>query len=174
MLRLTTHHIETAHKQLKRQRRREIICLRKIDPLLAIQKNTWYFHVSNNTEQMLYCIKRINDACIEHVGNNFPSLPSALSEHFGRYQQAFLVVMEETERLLSRQPLTYEDAAALRAKIEHEQHVFEQYQKQIIQLIQHHDTNIPAATVYLSLIQESQLLMSNLRHILRGMAKFTS
>ena len=174
VLRLTTHHIETAHKQLKRQRRREIICLRKIDPLLAIQKNTWYFHVSNNTEQMLYCIKRINDACIEHVGNNFPSLPSSLSEHFGRYQQAFLVVMEETERLLSRQPLTYEDAAALRAKIEHEQHVFEQYQKQIIQLIQHHDTNIPAATVYLSLIQESQLLMSNLRHILRGMAKFTS
>ena len=117
---------------------------------------------------------RINDACIEHVGNNFPSLPKSLSEHFERYQKAFLVVMEQTELLLSRQPLTYEDAAALRAKIEHEQHVFEQYQKQIIQLIQHHDTNIPAATVYLSLIQESQLLMSNLRHILRGMAKFTS
>ena len=68
----------------------------------------------------------------------------------------------------------YEEVVELRSQIEQVQRLLDDYQKQIINTIQQHSTKIQSATVFLSLIQESQILLSNLRHILRGISKFTA
>ncbi len=54
-----TGDLEEQRKEFKRQRRREILALRRINPMLAVERNTWYFLTSNAVSQMIYSLKRI-------------------------------------------------------------------------------------------------------------------
>ena len=57
-----------------------MLCIRKIDPGIAIEKNTWVHLGSNSCEDILYCLRRMCDPCEEHVDNNFRPLPPDLGE----------------------------------------------------------------------------------------------
>lgn len=171
-LRLYTHKIETAMKQLKRQRRREIIGLRKIDHILAVEKNTWYFLSNNAIEQLIYSLKRINDSCREHVGNNFSPVDYEYTNSYIKYQQSVVEIMEQVSLMMESPSIEPVKAAALRERAEMVQVSLSEYRKQIIDSIQQQNVNIASATVFLSIIQESQQILSCLRHMTRGMVKF--
>ena len=172
MLRVYTHKIETSMKQLKRQRRREIIGLRKIDHILAVEKNTWYFLTSNAIEQMIYSLKRINDSCREHVGNNFSPVDFEYTSSYIKYQQFVVEIIEQVSLMMESENMDAMKAAALRERAEMVQVSLSEYRKQIIDSIQQQNVNIASATVFLSIIQESQQILSCLRHMTRGMVKF--
>ena len=53
------------------------------------------------------------------------------------------------------------DATSLQASLS-------RYRKQIIDDIQHNHVNIESMTVFLNIVQESQELLSSLRHAVRG------
>nr|MCR4853060.1 inorganic phosphate transporter [Prevotella sp.] len=171
-LRQATHEIETARKQLKRQRRREIIGLRKIEPLLAMERNTWYFLSNSSVEQMLYCLKRINDPCREHVGNNFLPASGELTEAFGDIELQVQDIFRRTELLLTPSAINEEKAMALRTQAEHLQRRLSGHRQQVIDAMQKKSVNIESTIVYLNIVQESQQMLSCLRHMLRGITKF--
>jgi len=171
-LRHATHEIETARKQLKRQRRREIIGLRRIDPILAVEKNTWYFLANSNIEQMLYCLKRINDLCREHIGNNFSPVPSDSIYSFSVYQSNLIELYQKAEELSELSSPIDEQVSRIRTQAESLQNSLSVYRRQVIDQMQVDTVNIETMTVFLNMIQESQQLLSCLRHMLRGTAKF--
>ena len=173
-LRRLAGEIEDQRKELKRQRRREIIAMRRVDPLLAVERNTWYFLANNAVGQMLYCLKRINDPCREHIGNNF--LPVS-----GEYVSSFISLRNEVVRLYTRtQHFIAADVTEhemqgvllqgdqIRGDATTLQASFSRYRKQIIDDMQHNHVNIESMTVFLNIVQESQELLSSLRHAVRG------
>lgn len=167
----STHELETARKQLKRARRREIIGLRRIDPILAMKKNTWYFLANSSMEQMMYCLKRINDPCREHVSNYFSPVPSHLTYNYLDLRQQMLTILQRAEE----QTMAAEDTGRLKAmqeQAEQLQKELQTYSMQFINTMQQQQVNIESATVFLNVIQESQQMMSCLRHMLRGVEKF--
>lgn len=162
--------IEERRKQLKRQRRREIIALRKVDPIIAVERNTWYFLTNNAVQQMFYCLKRINDPCREHVGNNFSPVD-------GEYVTSFIDLRNEVVKLYERATAMLaankaDEAETIRTDATSIQAVLSKYRKTVIDDIQNKHLNIETMTVYLSIIQESQEMLSSLRHMLRGLSKF--
>ncbi len=171
-LRHATHEIETAHKQLKRQRRREIIGLRKIDPILALEKNTWYFLSNDAIEQLLYCLKRINDPCREHVGNNFSPVSYEFTSTFLGYQKQVVDTLEQAVMALGTPLATNGMADVVREQATVVQQNLSSYRKQIIDTMQQNSVNIASTMAFLNIIQESQQILSSVRHMLRGMAKF--
>lgn len=171
-LRQATHKIETARKQFKRARRREIIGLRKIDQILAVEKNTWYWIANSNIEQMLYCLKRINDPCREHVGNNFTPVSDELTYDFLRIQKQIDDLFQQSEMALAESQIDDSSIDILRLTATSIQNSLSDYRKRIIDTMQQQTTNIESTTVFLNLIQESQQMLSCLRHILRGMGRF--
>ena len=67
--------VELEKRILKNARRKETLCLRRVNRETAIEKNAW-FHLSNNCcMSILYNLRRINEVCKEHVENNFLPLP---------------------------------------------------------------------------------------------------
>lgn len=74
--------IDEQRKDLKRQRKREVVTMRRLDPKKMLPLNTWYFLSINSCKQMLYCLKRINDPVMEHVGNNFSPMPVEFRRQF--------------------------------------------------------------------------------------------
>lgn len=164
MLKRTTTTIESQRKDIKRQRRKQIIAQRRIDPVLSIEKGTWYFLIINSLSQMVYCLKRMGEPCREHVANNFSPVPS-------QYVNEFLVIRNEIVHLLQRS-VTAEASSQIRDDAARLQSMLSDYRKQIIHAIQTQHLNIESMTVFLNLVQESQELLSALRHTLRGENKF--
>ncbi len=165
-----TSDIEDDRRNLKRERRRDIIGLRRINPLLAIERNTWYFLINNSVEQMLYCLKRINDPCRDHVANNFLPIDNEYISSFLNYRNEIVKLYRRAEELATTGNAAVgstlrSDAMALQSSLS-------LYRKNIIDDIQRGQLNIESMTLFLLLVQESQELLSALRHTVRGMVKF--
>jgi len=165
-----TSDIEDDRRNLKRERRRDIIGLRRVNPLLAIERNTWYFLINNSVEQMLYCLKRINDPCRDHVANNFLPIDNEYISSFLNYRNEIVKIYRRAEELATTGNAAVgstlrSDAMALQSSLS-------LYRKNIIDDIQRGQLNIESMTLFLLLVQESQELLSALRHTVRGMVKF--
>ena len=155
---------ENQRKDIKRQRRKQIMAQRRIDPMLSIEKGTWYFLTINSLAQMVYCLKRMGEPCLEHVGNNFSPMPS-------KYIQEFIQMRNEILQLFNR-ACHAETMALIRGDAEKLQSQLSDYRRTIIHDIQAKQLNIESMTVFLNLVQESQQLLSALRHTVRGANKF--
>ena len=155
---------ENQRKDIKRQRRKQIMAQRRIDPMLSIEKGTWYFLTINSLAQIVYCLKRMGEPCLEHVGNNFSPVPS-------KYIQEFIQMRNEILQLFNR-ACHAETMALIRGDAEKLQSQLSDYRRTIIHDIQAKQLNIESMTVFLNLVQESQQLLSALRHTVRGANKF--
>ncbi|MDO4462449.1 MAG: inorganic phosphate transporter [Bacteroidia bacterium] len=162
-LRHATGDIESERKQLKRNRRKQIIALRRINPVLAVERGTWYFLQHTSLVQMLYCLKRMNDPCREHMGNNFTPVDNAYASEFFEYRDEIVSLLDRATDLTNES--LRDDATAIQARLS-------DYRKKIIEDIHTKTVNIESMTVYLNLIQESQELLSSLRHVIRGIHRF--
>ena len=158
-------------KELKRQRRREIIALRRIDPMQAVERNTWYFLSNNSVEQMLYCMKRMTEPCREHIGNNFTPLDSNYVMSFTAFRDQVLKLYMRTETMIQDGDLS--TAEVIRNDSQTLQATLSAYRKSIMDDIQRKQVNVETMTVFLSMIQESQELLGVMRHMIRGLVKFT-
>jgi len=151
-------------KDAKRMRRKQIIALRRVDPVLSVEKGTWYFLVNNSIMQMIYSLKRMGEPCREHVGNNFSPVPD-------HYATEFIAYRNEVIRIFNR-AIGSSDYTSIRDDAAQLQAGLSEYRKHIILDIQSQQLNIESMTVFLNLVQESQELLSALRHNLRGYDKF--
>ena len=169
-LRHVESELDDERKEMKRQRRKEIIGIRKIDQIVAIERNTWFFLANTSMEQMLYCIKRMSNPCREHVGNNFSPVPS-------KYVNSFNALGTEVGKLLDRtvamlENNTLDQADIIRTDAENIQKNLSDYRKRIIDDIQTSTANIETMTVFLNIVQETQALLASMRHMIRGVMKF--
>ena len=162
--------LEETRALWKRYKRKEILGMRKISQLQAVEKNTWFHLSCNNVSQMLYGLKRMEEPIVEHVDNNFNPLEEAyikqllpLSEDVENYirrVQGMIVSGDFTrfdEGIVEGNALKSR-IADMRHKLQHE--------------IQHQDANIRIALLYLNTLQEIQELTSTLRHLLRSSKRF--
>lgn len=163
-LKHTVAQFDGQRKDIKRQRRKQIIALRRIDPVLSVEKGTWYFLTINSLSQMVYCLKRMGEPCLEHVSNNFRPIP-------GKYVNEFLAFRNEIVRIF-RRAISDETTHHIRDDAARIQNALSDYRKRIIRDIQTKQLNIESMTVFLNLVQESQELLSALRHTMRGKNKF--
>ena len=169
-LRQATATIEDEKAYWKRYRRKEILGMRRIDYLQAVEKNTWFHLGCNNLSQILYCLKRMLEPCIEHVDNNFNPLPKA-------YVDELLPVCNEADQLMERTAAMIQsgdfrdsdellvEGNALKARISQMRHSQQDR-------IQQEDSNIKVDLLYLSTLQETQELISMMRHLLRASKRF--
>ncbi len=168
-LRHAANNIDEERKELKRQRRRGIVGLRRVNPLLAMERNTWYFLSNNSVSQMLYCMKRLNEPCREHVGNNFSPVKGEYAGTFIGYRDEIIKIYRRAQDFLANNDTGA--AATIRTDATKLQQALSAYRKTIIDDIQKGQLNIEAMTVFLNVVQESQELLGSLRHMVRGVTK---
>lgn len=162
--------IEEEQKEWKRQRRREIIGLRRIDPLYALERNTWFFLENNSCEQMLYCLKRINDPSKEHIGNNFTPVSAEYFDPFLAVRDEIVKIFDRTKQMLTDND--FDKAEIIRDDCQSLQRNLSKYRQSLLDDIQDKSTNLEAMLVLVNIVQESQELIGALRHMIRGVHKF--
>ena len=155
---------------LKSDRRKETLCLRQVPQTTAIEQSAW-FHLSNNCcMSMLYNLRRINEICREHVGNNFLPLPKEYVEEFRMMQTSVEILFND---VLDMMEIDSTDAvAALRRRCDGlKQHISDTYH-QLQKPLREGDTrSMTVIYVYLNLLQETREMVSTLRKFNRAYAK---
>ena len=159
-------------EMLKKFRRQELLALKRVPADIAIERNTWFHLGINSSEQYIYCLRRILDPIKEHVDNNFNPLPPAYINEFRPIRQTINELMQQTESQISTSRFAnYRETLALADQCKDELSVV---RKRHIDRIQQSKDNaqLQVSLVYLNLLQESQQLLSNMRHQLRAAKKF--
>lgn len=169
-LRTASHAIEEEKGTWKRYRRKEILGMRKIDYLLAVEKNTWFHLGCNSSTQIIYGLKRMLEPCVEHVDNNFNPLPQDYVDELIPICNDVDRFLEEARRMITTGDFDGSDEIlvegnAIKSRISQIRHSQQDR-------IQREDSNIRVAMLYLSTLQETQELISISRHLLRASKRF--
>lgn len=169
-LRQASHTIEDEKGKWKRYRRKEILGMRKIDYMLAVEKNTWFHLGCNNSTQIIYCLKRMLEPVMEHVDNNFNPLPDNYKSELDPLLNDVCNYLERTKGMISSGDFNTADELlvegnAIKSRISQIRH---QQQDRM----QREDSNIKVSLLYLNTLQEMQELVSMMRHLLRASKRF--
>lgn len=154
---------------LKSIRRKHTLGIRRIEPHLAIENNTWLHLSYNNSQQMVYCLMRMTEPCLEHVDNNFAPLSDDLKAQF-------IPVRDKISELLTRslsaiETEDYDLTVAIRNESDEMKATLSNMRKALINHIHEDMDNYSVIYVYLNILQESQEMISSLRHMLRAVRK---
>ena len=149
-----------------------------------MQRNTWYYLGINSCQQMLYCLKRINDPIREHVGNHFTPLPECDKQQFVNMRDTVISMYEKAIKMLESGD--YSNAEHLRNECTNVQNQLSSDRKLALDCLTPSNMETDAKTssantqsintllLTVHVLQESQELIGCLRHMLRGMNKFAS
>lgn len=171
-LRKVNNELSKEKEMLKKFRRQELLALKRVPTDIAIERNTWFHLGINSSEQYIYCLRRILDPIKEHVDNNFNPVPEQYINEFRPLRATINDLMQQTETQISTCRFEhYRDTLALADKCKDELSVVRK--RHIDRITEMKDNNLlQISLVYLNLLQESQQLLSNMRHQLRAAKKF--
>lgn len=155
---------------LKKIRRKEMLGMRRIDRNIALEKNTWFHLGSNSSEQLMYCLKRICEPCKEHVDNNFNPLPEQCAREFLPLRDELTAVILRMQGMIMAG--MYDEADEVLRYAETLKEKFSRLHKIELARIQEASNSLKISVVYLNLLQESQEVVSIVRHMLRASRKF--
>lgn len=152
---------------LKSLRRKATLCLRHIDPITAVEKSAW-FHLANNCQMsMLYNLRRIAEACYEHVDNNFAPLPKEMAINARP-------LLDDVNHLMREaiQANEFDHVVVLRAQYDELKDEISDKCVEVYRVLQESPhSQMGVLYVYLNMLQETQELVSNLRKLLRADVK---
>lgn len=171
-LRHASNDIKEAKKMLKKSRRKELICLRRAVDQTAIEKNTWLHLGINSCQQLNYCLRRLCEPCEEHVDNNFESLPQECVKEFVPLRDNVVYMIDRAKEIIDT--ADYASINEFRVEASKLKASFSELRNKQLDRLRIADTNIAVSYVYLNMIQESEEMISQLRHLLRAVDKFNA
>ena len=171
-LRRSDRQLRLQTETLKKTRRREMLALKRVPMKIAIERNTWFHIGANSDQQLVYTLRRMLNPIKEHVDNNFNPVPELLIREYEPIRRRINDLMQvaadqiQTDRYENyREILAEGDACKDELSIVRKRHINRMQQSA-------DNTSLQVDMVYLNLLQESQQLLSNMRHQLRSAKKF--
>ena len=170
-LRKIKSHLKDANQFYKRNRRVELIALRHSPIEVAIERNTWFHLAQNSDQQYIYCLSRMLDPVLEHVDNSFAPMPQS-------YLQEYSIILQRTETIMQSafqmiQNADYKEYKELMEVADSLKDQLSNVRKMHIDRMQKEALiDFKTSQLYLNLLQETQELLSIMRHQLRASKKF--
>lgn len=164
--------LKDAKQMWKRYRRKEIIGMRQIAPLVAVEKNSWFHLGANSITQILYGLKRMLEPIQEHVDNNFSPLPSEYAKDLSQLTEHTSNFFAKVQSSLQTDDFSHttellQEGSNLKTNISAQRHALQHH-------LQREDANIKVTLLYLNTLQETQELISHARHLLRAAKHFNA
>lgn len=155
---------------LKASRRKQTLCFCRMDKTRAIEKSTW-FHLANNSMMaMSYNLRHINEVCIEHVDNNFRPLQPSEAERFAPLSTKVVSLLALSMKAIADRNAAL--AADIRQMCHTEEEALARLCREVYDTIPGADSDALAITyVYINTLQETQMLLSGLRKLMRSSVK---
>ena len=169
-LRKSFYELKDNKEKLKNIRRKETICMRRVDQETAMTKNAWFFASYNELEQLYYTIRRMCEPAYDHVDNNFTPLPQKYADDFRPQKEALKECISDFRMISSSGD--FERLRDLEPRLSQLQNKFSDMRKELMDDIQAKQVNINTAYLYLNILQESESMAITLSRLTRSSRKF--
>lgn len=174
-LRSSLKEVNAERDTLKKLRRQEFLALKRIPQTLAMERNTWFHLGANCNQQYMYCLRRMLDPIKEHVDNNFQPIPSEYIDEFESVRRRINELMSQTEQMISTNRYDlYRNTLTIADECKDELSALRQRHLNRMQQDADAAANLKTSLLYLNILQESQEMISIMRHQLRAAHKFLS
>lgn len=172
LLRKTSNSIIEEKSIWRKSRQKEIVGMRMIDYYDAVKKNTWFHLGGNSITQIIYCLKRMSDPCLEHVDNNFNPLPKIFMKEYIPIRDEVVEMFEKASEIIQNHE--YEQIDTLLVEGNDMKSRLSSLRHRRENTLNKEDNNIRLDLLYLNTLQETQELAATLRHLLRATKRFNS
>ena len=172
-LKVSYREVNSERDTLKKIRRQEFLAMRRIPERIALERNTW-FHVGVNcNQQYMYCLRRMLDPIKEHLDNNFQPMPKEYIDEFEEVRRRINELMSHTEQMISTNRYDlYRETLAIGDECKDDLSALRERHINRMQQDANAAQNLKVSMLYLNMLQESQELISIMRHQLRAARKF--
>ncbi len=172
-LRTAYKEINNERDTLKKIRRQEFLAMRRIPQIIALERNTWFHIGANCNQQYMYCLRRMLDPIKEHVDNNFQPMHQKYIEDFENVRRRINELMNHTEQMISTNRYDlYRETLVIADECKDELSNIRQRHLNSMQKDNDAAANLKTSLLYLNILQESQEMISIMRHQLRAAYKF--
>ena len=172
-LKVSYREVNSERETLKKLRRKEFLAMRRIPERIALERNTWFHLGVNCNQQYMYCLRRMLDPIKEHLDNNFQPMPKEYIDEFEEVRRRINELMSHTEQMISTNRYDlYRETLAIGDKCKDELSALRDRHINRMQQDVNAAQNLKVSMLYLNMLQESQELISIMRHQLRAARKF--
>jgi len=171
-LRKVKNALDEEQNSMKKIRKKEFLAMRRIPKQIAIEKNTWFHLGANCNRQFVYCLKRMLEPVMEHVDNHFNPMPNQFINEYEPVRRNINALMKNCDHMISTNRYErYDETLAVAEQCKND---LSKLRKKHIDRMQNddNDAEYKISLVYLNILQESQELLSIMRHQLRATRKF--
>ena len=169
-LRKSFYELKEEKEKMKNLRRKETICMRRIDQETAMTKNAWFFASFNELEQLYYTIRRMCEPAYEHVDNNFTPVPKKYVAEFVPMRDCVNDCISDFRAISTTGE--FEKLRDMEPSLNKLQKAFSDMRKELMDDIQAKQVNINTAYLYLNVLQESESMVITLSRLTRSSRKF--
>ena len=152
---------------IKSTRRKQTLCLRRLEHTTAIEKTSWFHLAYSAAIAMYYNLRRINETCKEHVENNFHPLPDNCRASFEPIFADICSLLEKSADVLE-DPDTQTVSDLRREADRIKMLIGDECHRTTVLLREGNADAMSVCYVYLNLLQESQEMVSSLRKLLKA------
>ncbi|MCD8289535.1 MAG: inorganic phosphate transporter [Prevotella sp.] len=172
LLRQVKHSLDDEKALLKKIRRREYLALKRAPRTIAIERNTWFHLGANSNSQAVYCLRRMLEPALEHVENSFKDMPEEYAADYADVHRKVEELLKETAGMIQTRDYSQyrrclDNASDCKRTLSE---LRDKHLDNMQDTPSNDDYNI--SVVYLNLLQETQELLSIMRHHLRAANKF--
>ena len=172
-LKVSYREVNGERETLKKIRRQEFLAMRRIPERIALERNTWFHLGVNCNQQYMYCLRRMLDPIKEHVDNNFQPMPKKYLDEFESVRRRINEMMKHTDQMISTNRYNlYRETLIISDECKDELSALRERHLNFMQKDQNAAANMKTSLLYLNILQESQEMISIMRHQLRAARKF--
>lgn len=172
-LKVSYREVNSERETLKKIRRQEFLAMRRIPERIALERNTWFHLGVNCNQQYMYCLRRMLDPIKEHLDNNFQPMPKEYIDEFEEVRRRINELMSHTEQMISTNRYDlYRETLAIGDDCKDDLSALRERHINRMQQDANAAQNLKVSMLYLNMLQESQELISIMRHQLRAARKF--
>ncbi len=171
-IRRTLLDINSTKPELKKYRKCAFLALKRTPTDFTMEKSTWFHLGFNADQQWLYSLKRMAEPALEHIENGFNPFPASYTTNYENiFREVCKVMKASIDMMETRDYEEYRDLLAGADTIKGDIAVL---RRRLLDKMQTDPSNksYNISLVYLNLLQETQEVVSIMRHQLRATRKF--
>lgn len=156
--------------QIKQMKRVGTAAMCRMDNNTVLDKGLYYYQGNDFASELVYSIRRMVETCLEHIDNNFNPLDSVQKQEFSGVAASIYEFIQSGRALIGENK--YESFTGLVAKANQLNNALSHLKREELKRIQHQSGSIKVSMVYLTVLQESENVVSYTINLIKVCRKF--
>lgn len=171
-MRQVERELNACKRSLKNLRRRETLCLRRVDDMVGTRLSTPFHLLHNDLRQTLSGLTRINDPALEHVDNNFEPVDTEYALRFTQLRNKLTARISEITQMLREEridsiPEHMESCDEIREE-------FRAFRHEVLDAAQRKQSkaNLTTVNLFLHIIQETEQVAADVHSAINNLRRY--